>query len=696
MFRKIKNLCQKPQAQPQQQHSLQVRDNPAATIFGQGTGNYFVLSNHAPKAIYNVKVDENIDYKYELKYRDTHLPGFEILGPNEKYVVHKIFYSPNQLVCVIGGIGVGKTSFSEYLVETLIPKYFHASENCDHHCPGVVYFDFNAYNNVTFPKGNEEVAEINFVRLLSALINDSLIRGKFFSISEQVGEVWNEILKDPSYYKKNNSALTELRGRLHADELEEDDFNKRSDEVIGRRKKIQAEIITSKFALDYFAAILNYVKGKYYAIKTPCLCLIIDNVDRESPGIQRVIERIVRSFTEQCDVKVIFNIRQTTYHQGSIDKVSRLVDRVPYCGPIPLEIVYSRIDNFVNMGSIYERCLEHYEQEGLDVLREKLKYIKENFLKTDRFTNFFQSLCGHSVRKGLMIAQNLILNSVYNPLEIPTSREGGSKAADGKELRMGDIIRALLIGPSETFSYGGIVENIFQTQAEQNASHFIKLRILKAVNRVGNDGIRIGRLVSALKDFEYSEDLIIDSLDEMLADLKRLIWTDTSSSEDDSSEYLIKHKPNARIFINSIGEGYMNFLCKNVDYVQEVMMDTSVEGSHFGTGWNPRLIDDRLTLVLRFCEYLFRKEQLEIKKYFKERKPNDYERIFGDGNLISLEIIREISEDVTGRNGILEFVIKHSKGGFHDSMKILQESQGGAYYLLIREASTFQRQWFGS
>jgi hypothetical protein len=695
MFIKIKNLCQKlqPQQQQQLQLSLQVRDDLATTIFGQGTGNYFVLSSHPPRTRHKIDVDDKVNYIYDLEYRDAHLPGFEKLGPNEKYVVHKIFHSSNPLVCIIGGIGVGKTSFSEYLSKNLIPKVFHEREKDNHHCPGVVYFDFNAYNNVTFPKSTEAIAERSFVRLLSTLINDRLIQGKFFSISEQVGEVWNEILRDSTYHRENNSAISILRGQLDENELDEKRYNEKPDEVIGHRKSIRTQLINSEFALDYFAALLNYVKLNHYKTSAPCLCLIIDNVDREVPEIQQVIERIVRSLAEQCDAKVIFNIRQTTYHQGSIDRLSKLVDKVAYCGPIPLEVVYSRIDNFVNKDSIYEKCLEKYKVEQIEIYREKLKYIKENFLKTDRFTNFFQSLCGQSVRKGLMIAQSLILNSVYNPMDIPTGKDRIHKSVEGKDLRMGDIIRALLVRTNETFDYRGAVENVFQTQKNQNTSHFIKLRILKAVRMAGEDGIIINRLVSALKEFKYSEELIIDSLDEMLTDLKRLIWTNTSSTEDGSSEYLIKHKPNARIFSSSIGEGYINFLYKHVDYIQEVMMDTSVESSYFRSGWNPRLIEDRLTLVLRFCEYLFKQEQSEVKEYFKKNNPDNYERIFGDRNLISLEIIEEVEIDV---DGILDFAVKHWIGDFLEGIEVFKESQAGLYFLLIREAKIFQKHWFGN
>lgn len=692
MFLRIKELCQRTQQNQQQQQSLQIRDNLATTIFGQTADDNFVLSNQQPKTIHKVEVDKTINYIYDLDYKDNALSGFEKLGPNEKYVVHKIFHSHNKLICIVGGIGVGKTSFSKYLIDTLIPKVFHLDEQENHRCPGVVYFNFNAYNNVTFPKDTVEIAEKSFVKLLSSSIKDALVRGKFFNINEQVGIVWNELMNNPLYRKNNNTAISELRSKLDEEDLDEARFLQNPDEVIGQRKEIRKEIVNSENSLDYFAALLNYVKQKFYDIKTPCLLIIIDNVDRELPEIQRIVEKIIRSFAEQCDVKVIFNIRQTTYHQGTIDKFSALVDRVPYNGPIPLEVIYSRIDNFVNKGIIYENCLEKYTKEGIDALTEKLKFIKENFLVTERFTTFFESLCGRSVRKGLMIAQNLILNSVYNPLEIPTERDKHLKSVEGKELRTGDLLRALLVRTNETFEYGGVIENVFQTQAEKNTSHFIKLRILKATRRTGTDGIRIGRLVAALRDFGYSEDLIIDSLDEMLIHLKRLIWTDTSSTTDESSQYLIKHKENARIFLNSIGEGYINILYKNVDYIQEIMMDTSVEISRFGVGWNDQSMLDRLTLLLRFCEYLQIKEEIELKEYFNKCNPNDYERIFGDRNLISHEILETVSKDV---KAILDFVINNSKGDYHQSVKLFEESQSGMYYLRIQEAKKFQQQWFG-
>lgn len=690
MLQKMKDFSEKSKQTSQSSKKL---DNLAVAIFGQNSDSDFVLSTHVPEPRYGLELDPvTLEDVLDLDYSDKFLPIFKSLGPNEKYVVHKIFYSTNNVICIIGGIGVGKTSLSKYLVGNLLPTVLHQEAKDIKKCPGVIYFDFKAYNDEDFPKSTPQIALEGFSKNFSVLIGSNLAVGDYFSISSEVSEVWDELLQDQSPNRPANPAINWLRDELRKEELEKWNGEDKGN-VIGKRRKIRETLVKSENKLSYLAALLNYIKHKYYADHHPCLCIIIDNVDRELPEIHRTVAKTIKTFSNLCDVKVVFNVRQTTYHQGE-DNFQQLVDSVPYCGPDPLEIVYSRIDNFLNKGNIYERCLEIYgPKDALDRFSEKLEYIKKNFLEKDPFINFFKSLCGHSVRKGLKIAQNLIDNSVYNPLEIPTEKDGQFSSRGSKQLRMGDILRALMVRVNETFVYHGVIENVFQTQGNLNTSHFIKLRILKATRKTGDDGLRITRLVTALRNFGYSDDLIEDSLDEMLSDDKRLIWTNTSSIEYISSKHLIEEKSDSKLFISSIGQGYINFLFKNVDYIQEVMMDTSVESSSIGSGFNHRHIEDRLTLLLRFCEYLGKQEESEIEEYLKKDKTNDFERIFGDKNLISLEIMEAVSKDV---EAILGFVIEHSRGDFHENIKTFEESHSAMYHLRITEARASQQRLFGN
>ncbi|MCD9188978.1 MAG: hypothetical protein LUM44_21350 [Pyrinomonadaceae bacterium] len=687
-MKKIREICEIPKYPFKPSNEL---DNLALALFGQNSDNSFVLSSHSPELRYGINVDNKaLKQALALDYNDIYLPNFNQLGPNEKYVIHKIFYSTNNIICIIGGIGVGKTSLSKYLVNKLLPEIIHSAPKDTAKCPGVIYFDFKAFDDNTFPKHTPEIALKSFAKNLSVLIGARISIGKYFSILSEVGEVWNKILQNQSLDEPQNPAINWLRNELHKAELETWGANDKA-KIIGGRRTLREKLENSEHNLFYFAALLNYIKEEYYTGHFPCLCIIIDNVDREPPEIHRTVEKTIKTFSNLCDVKVVFNVRQTTFHQGS-DNFQQLVDKVPYCGPDPLEIVYSRIDNFLNKGSIYEKCLQTYKpKEALDVFGEKLKYIKKNFLENDRFIYFFNSLCGHSVRKGLKIAQSLIDNSVYNPIDIPTDEIASN--TDSKQLRMGDILRALMVRSNETFEYDGVIENIFQTDGSQNISHFIKLRILKALRKPGDAGLKITRLIKLLEPFNYPDHLIEDSLDEMLSDNKRLIWTDTSTTETISSNYLIKNKPDSKIFISSIGLGYINFLCKNVDYIQEVIMDTAVESKFIGSNFNYHRIDDRLTLLLRFFEYLCKKEEVEIKRYLKTSNPDDYHRAFGDKNLISLEIMEAVSKDV---KAILDFVFEHSKGNFKENIKEFEKSHSAMYYLRISEATKIQRTLLGN
>lgn len=694
-YKRIKDLCVKTTAT----HPAQVLDNVATTIFKTEPNDdvYILSKEQLPDELHKVKVDKNvIETISALDYKNEDLPTFSDLGPNEKYLVHKIFYSPYNLIYVVGGIGVGKTTFSKYFISKLLPDFEHKETHDKTNCPCVVYLDLRALFKTEDESNDNRIAQNNFKKVLSLNIHAKISEKNYFNINEEVETVWNHLLYERNHDQNRNLALYTIRTALREYELEEITPEIKL-HIIAKRKEVRRAILDSEYCLDYFAALLQYIKSRYYDGHTPCFLIIIDNVDRVEVPVQRSIEDVIYSFTQICDVKVIYTVRQSTYHQGTIDDFSGLIDSAPYYGAVPLEVIYSRLDNFISKGAIFEKCRRFYTEDGLNDLAEKLRVIKDKVLRGKdeaRFTVFFNSLCGHSVRKGLMLAQNLIYNSVYDPLKIVTSRDGTAQSADQKNLRMGDIIRALIVGINETYTYNsaGVVENIFQTQGEPKVSLLIKLRILKALQHRGSDGLKVDRLRRFLNYFGYSIDLIIASLNEMLSTEKRLIWTDTAPTFFTNEEDLIQKKSHAVLFLNSIGEGYITFLYNNVDYIQEVMLDTYVDVADFGSiNWNYNNLVHRFTLVLRFCEHLLKEDVKEVGEFVYKATLNEYERAFGERSLISREILERVSKDV---NVILEFVSKNSKGDYNAEIVEFASAQYGAYESKIKEARELEKSLF--
>jgi hypothetical protein len=661
-MRKIKELCS---SLPKGSRPNDALDNVITKIFKPTEVADFIQSQSPPERRYLIKVDQNA-----MHHHNDRLENFNQCGPNERYLINKIFFSPFHLLYVVGGIGVGKTTFSHYLINHLLPRALHQESRDPSRCPTAIYFDFLKELNISVERKSFEEIESEFFTLLCNRVEAEIgVRG-YFDLTKEVGEVWEKILVTQSKSHERNPAFSYILKRLYEEEARTlpSDGELHLD-TISRRKKIRSEVIQNmKFRGHYLAQLLRHIRDEFYDGHKYCLLIIIDNIDREPPIVQRAVGLAIKPFANNSEIRIIVNARQTTFHQGQGDNLSEAVDWVAYCGPSPLDIINARLDSFIQSPQGHE---EFYSPAKLPTLVKGIREIKDTFLRNDRFTSFFQSLCGRSIRKGLVIAQSIFYNSLYDPYEI------GRVGVAGANLRMSDILRAIMIGSSDAYAYDAndMIENVFQVQKQKGESNLIKLRILKALSM--SDGLILNRLFNILKGFNYSAELIVDALNEMLLKSKRLIWSDSVKGFI-SVEDLMAHG-HSRLIMGSNGRGYLETVCKKVEYLQEVMLDTSIHLdylNHFGSGWSYGKMEDRLGLVSRFCSFLVMQDMEEVNDFVANYNPKEFRKVFGTGNLLSREILESVMQDIAH---ILGFVIDHARGTSKESLIEFQKEYM-AYY----------------
>jgi type IV secretory pathway ATPase VirB11/archaellum biosynthesis ATPase len=115
-FTKIDNLSRKGRMVQSKIHI------PADLIFHQSTEwddlkFYYLMSKDIPTKRFGIRVDQ----KY-LNYKNEKIKNFKHYGPNEQYLLNRIFDGPKNIIYIVGAIGSGKTTFIDFLLNIYIEK----------------------------------------------------------------------------------------------------------------------------------------------------------------------------------------------------------------------------------------------------------------------------------------------------------------------------------------------------------------------------------------------------------------------------------------------------------------------------------------------------------------------------------------------------------------------------------------------
>ena len=298
------------------------------------------------------------------------------------------------------------------------------------------------------------------------------------------------------------------------------------------------------------------------------------------------------------------------------------------------------------------------------------------------FQELFVSLCGHSVRKGLLLAQHIVCNSVYDP----------SKIQQGSSGNIGDILRAILVGTDCIFQTNpeNIIENIFNVEPYPGKSYLLKVRILRLISYAGNNGITINRMIDNVSCFGYTLPMLCDALNDLKSLHKRLIWSDGVRLNFDGEDDLVS-RGSTRLYITTAGQGYTTNLISNIDYIQEVMLDTKVDSDVFGSGWDYSSMEDRFELVLRFLTALNHQDQAEVNAFIAMQGVDEYNSVFGGPHLVTTSMLSTTKSRV---ERILTSIIEHSLSGERRTTLIhFKETHLGIYIDRIITSRNFESEF---
>lgn len=430
-----------------------------------------------------------------------------------------------------------------------------------------------------------------------------------------MGTIWNALIAKNQRSRHTNPAISKLEILLR-DNSAGPSAQLAAAELLAKRMELRNQLVALPNVRGYYvAALLNYVVETYYAGHSECLMLIVDNVDPYSTIVQMCVRKALQPLFSLSRVRVVISLRHTTERQVfNATHSSYTVDSVDYKGAKPMDVIRWRAGDAVARGA---EVLKMVPEEPRAKVLGFLKALHDNHLskERDRVAFLLQHLSGASVRKGLLYAQGLLLNSVYDP-----STRSAAQISDG------DMMRALIVRGSPSYHdvEGQMTCNLFQVANRKESISFLKLRALRAVKVRGQ--MTVDELVRFLQLFGYSEASMLEALNELISSTKRLLWSDALQRFTSISD-LLTHG-DTHLMLSEAGTSYQSYLYHRIEYLQEVILDCYIPSSLLGPGWRFGTIGDRFALIAAVLEIMVDVEIAEVERLVL---PSDVLRELSDG-----------------------------------------------------------------
>jgi len=555
--------------------------------------------------------------------------GTPALGEFEAQILGKLLSPVSPVLCIVGPMGCGKSTTIRYL-ERLVRNRPHCHETCPAcHERLIAYVDFNEH--VTLAEDDEDRLS---QRLFSVLCDELLARLRLhrqFTRPEELTKFWAHEFERYRAGERPSKAFRKIIASWEG--IHPVDFSQLSEEDIRNQERALDFVEQDKeLHLDYLVRLWEYMIRVYFGGNHGCAFIILDNIDRIAPKFQRKLVEFVHANARLPGPMFVLLVRPETFDYSGVG--TGVIDAPDHRGPTPVDVVLARLQRFCDDPQSFFDRHNGLVAEQFDLLAAFLARV-QRLVRVDSHHTVYRFLahsCGSSIRAALRIAQNLFRVSVAD--------------MGDPNLSVHDVIRTCVNRgrPQLRWTNQHGIEHLFRVSSDEGGSLLIKPRVLAYLGRHGSGRRRLSEIYNVMRVFGYEESLVRESINDMMRIDCQLVRSNGSDRYYDGDA--IQEYGADRIVLTDIGRGYGNHLIADVDYVQEVMLDTFVDGDHF-----PRRITDygylseKFRLLHRFLDELRRIDCVETKHFCDALGREAYFHAFGE-HMISLDIIQGIYRSV--------------------------------------------------
>ena len=489
------------------------------------------------------------------------------------------------LFVVMGGTGVGKTTFLQWYFDNIIEG--EVKQNSV-----IVFCD---YRNIECVK--DELHDLTL----------RLVIDEIMSQTEDYTSNFNQLCE--IFKKKVNR---ELKGAL-----------KPFVEDTNEKNKLIAQLLIDlqDYKVQHLCSIVSYLKEK----KNFQVIVILDNMDQKHPNLQDKLYQIGNEFVYGCKLVVIVSLREATYRRmTNSPNFTAFASKEFHVKAQPLDLILEkRLDFLRNRLSTKKFTLET-PTGTLDVLDfdRFIGLIRRSLLSEQadsRILECITAVSNGNIREQLEMIYSFLISGQTKIDEYFWEYASNQEA----KIPFHEVLHSLLHEDRKFFDEGLGYRfiNIFEPAPRQNASHFTALRILKYLQLALG---QTGELRPT--DFVTVEDVFLEfegygwSKEEITFHMHRLANFGLLMPESGDIKDMVTDQPYA---LTKCGIYYLDTLYSGFPYFSAMACDTSIADVNLANEIGQILHDNigsakiplqaRRKMAEKFVGYIDSREQKEMK-----------------------------------------------------------------------------------
>ena len=555
--------------------------------------------------------------------------GTPQLGCFEAKLIHKVLKPRRPVLCIKGPIGCGKTTAKNYVLLGLVARRGHVCHNCGaQHRRLIAEIDFNAHRDLNDWHPDDLTQAMS--KLLCEELRGRLVSADILNGDEEFMGFWaHEVQQyrtnvDPS---KAFRVIIAQTGSVKPLESE----SPTPEEVAVRKRALEHVESDGELYLDYLVRLWRFLIRGHYNGNRGCAFVLLDNVDRVAPAVQRSLLELVLAHAKQKGPTFVLLMRPETVARAGLGVT--IVDTVLHEGPTPIEVVLDRWRRFSKSPDAHFDSDADLDEDTFSAIKSHLGRLLTHVSGDSRLTfqSYIENACGKSIRIALLTAQSLFRLS--------------SSLLGSRDVSINAVIRTCIRGGKAQFNSSNrhVTEHLFKVSGEEEDDLLVKSRILRYLGRHPRSPKRLNEIYNLLIGFGYAPRMIQRAVNDLMQFNHQLIRSDGFDFfyEDDALEDFGGYA----VALTAIGQGYARDLIRNADYVQEVMLDTMVDGDRFQQGLRFGYLREKFALLLAFLDELRLLDLTETRGFVDAFTVKAYSDAFGR-HLVSLDVIHGVYPSV--------------------------------------------------